>query len=700
MVVARIRRGAWRPSRRAVALAVLLGACSPVAGPPAAAVHPDVVLVSIDTLRADRVTPTLTPAIEKLASAGARFTMARTVAPLTLPAHVSLMTGVRPPTHGVHLNGTDRFAGHVPTLATLLANAGYRTGAFVGAYVLDRRFGLDGGFEVYDDQVPRRPEASMRLESERRGAVVIDRALAWLSEADREPARPIFLWVHLYDPHAPYDPPPEFLDKGGGQPYDGEVAYADRQIERLLNGLALSGDRVRVIAVVSDHGESLGEHGETTHGMLLYDGALRVPLVIAGRGVPAATHRDAVTILDVAPTLLAAAGVGTPSTMEGRNLLGAPGLASPAVYAETDYPRLAGWSALAALTDGHWKLIDAPDPELYDLAGDTVEGTNVAADHAGIVAAMQRRVRELGTRASSAPPAAPVAPEVAERLRALGYVAGGTTPTVRDGPNPATMMTAWNAFEGVLADLAADRLPAAIASLRRLADEHPESPLFQSTLARTLSDAGNHQAALGVYRRAVARWPDDSLLYHDLGVSAREAGLRDEALRAEEAALAIDPDNALAHNGRGLLLAEAGRARDARLAFARAAALDPTNIGFLVHLGNAEQESGDRTAAEQAYRRALDIDGDAGDALNGLAVVLVQAGRPQEAVPLLERALARDPQFIDARLNLGIALQESGDWERAGAAYREVLRAPARFREQRAAAAALLQGVERRSPRR
>ena len=176
----------------------------------------------------------------------------------------------------------------------------------------------------------------MRLEAERRGAAVIDHALAWLSGADADPARPLFLWVHLYDPHAPYEPPPEDLARAGGQAYDGEVADADRQVERLLDGLASSGDRARVIAVVSDHGESLGEHGESTHGMLLYDGALRVPHVIAGQGVPAATRREAVTILDVAPTVLAAAGVGTPSTMEGRNLLAAPGSAPAAVYAETD----------------------------------------------------------------------------------------------------------------------------------------------------------------------------------------------------------------------------------------------------------------------------------------------------------------------------------------------------------------------------
>jgi len=697
MVVARISRGTWLPL---VTIVVVLGACGRAAGPPARPAHPDIVLVSVDTLRADHVTPILTPAIETLASTGTRFTMARTVAPLTLPAHVSLMTGVRPPGHGVHLNGTDHFAGHLPTLAALLADAGYRTAAFVGAYVLDRRFGLAGGFEVYDDQIPRRPEASMRLEAERRGAEVIDRALAWLSEADVDRARPIFVWVHLYDPHAPYDPPPEFLAGAGGRPYDGEVAYADRQIGRLLDGLASSGDRERVIAVVSDHGESLGEHGESTHGMLLYDGALRVPLVIAGPGVPVATRREAVTILDVAPTLLDAAGVGTPSTMEGRNLLAAPAPAPAVAYAETDYPRLAGWSPLTSLADGHWKLVDAPDPELYDLADDAGETTNVAADHAGLVAAMQRRARELRARASVAPPPTTVARDVAERLRALGYVAGGTLPAAGGGPNPATMMAAWNTFEGVLADLAANRLQPAIVGLRRLADAHPESPLFQSTLARTLSDAGDHRAALVVYRRAVARWPDDSLLYHDLAVSAREAGSGDEALRAEEAALAIDPDNALAHNGRGLLLAEAGRPGDARAAFERAVSLDPTNTGFLIHLGNAERETGDRDAAERTYRRALGLDGDAVDALNGLAVVLVQAGRPREAVPLLERALTLDPAFVDARLNLGIAWQESGDWERAGAAYREVLKAPVRFREQRSAAAALLEGVERRSPKR
>jgi arylsulfatase A-like enzyme/Flp pilus assembly protein TadD len=655
------------------------------------------VLITIDTLRADRVTPALTPALHALASRGARFTQARSVAPLTLPAHVSLMTGLIPPRHGVRLNGADRFDGAVPTLASLLRASGYRTAAVVGAYVLDRRFGLDVGFETYDDRIERRPGASARLEAERRGDAVVSRALEWLVAQGGDPARPLFLWVHLYDPHAPYEPPAEYrTGPAHGSAYDGEVAFADAQVARVLKGLDAAGRRDALVAVAGDHGESLGDHGETTHGMLLYESALRVPLVVAGAGVPAAEHADPVGLVDVLPTLLARAGVAVPPGIDGRDLLDRSAPRETTGYAETEYPRLAGWSPLAMLIDARWKLVDASRPELYDLSADPGERVDVSAARGETVSAMRAHLARLRAPAAGAPSRAAVASDVAERLRALGYVAAVPARAPASGaPNPAGMMPAWRRFEEAVADVSGSARSRAVEALAALAREHPESPLFQTTLARALSDAGRHREALDVYRRAVARWPDDSLLFHDLAVSARAAGRADEARRAEDAALALDPDNALAHNGRGLLLVDAGRTPEARRAFERAAALDPTNAEFLTHAGHAARQAGDATAAERAYRQALDRSPRAADALNGLGVLLVQRNQPREAVPLLERALAADPQFVEARLNLGIAWQEAGDRERAAAAYRQVLRAPERFRTERDAASALLAALER-----
>ena len=272
-----------------------------------------------------------------MAADGLQFVNARTVAPLTLPAHVSLMTGVLPSAHGVRLNGVHRYDGRLPTLATTFHDAGYATAAFVGAFVLDRAFGLAPGFDVYDDRIPRDPDAPLRLEAERRAGQVVDQAIAWL----KDPARggtPLFLWVHLYDPHAPYEPPEEHLRRAGGVAYDGEVAYADAQTGRLLDALAALGrPSPLVLAILGDHGESLGEHGERTHGMLLYEGAVRIPLALAGPGLPRGQRTEAVSLVDVAPTLLRQAGLAVPPEMKG-DLLGRDGIAPRPAYSETDTP--------------------------------------------------------------------------------------------------------------------------------------------------------------------------------------------------------------------------------------------------------------------------------------------------------------------------------------------------------------------------
>ena len=251
-----------------------------------------------------------------------RFTNVRATAPLTLPSHTSILTGALPPDNGVRVNGVALPVR--PTLARAFHDAGYRTGAFIGAYVLDRRFGLSGGFDIYDDRIPRGSSGAMVLEAERPGNVVMDAALEWLA---RPGTQPFFGWVHLYDPHAPYDPPQEFLQKAGGQAYDGEVAFADAQVARALDWLERSGQRDRTIVVVTgDHGEGLGDHGELTHGMLAYDSTLRVPLMICvppgagtgtfgSSGLQAGDSRVPASLADLAGTLLQAAGIAVPQGM-------------------------------------------------------------------------------------------------------------------------------------------------------------------------------------------------------------------------------------------------------------------------------------------------------------------------------------------------------------------------------------------------
>lgn len=693
----------YRVVVKRVALFVLAGSAVIAAAlyvlPRRTAVRPNILLITVDTLRADRLRRGFTPSIDALADAGARFVNARTAVPLTLPSHVTILTGTLPPVHGVRDNGL-AFKPGPPTLARVLHDAGYRTGAFVGAYVLNHVFGLADGFDTYDDRVHRNPALGAQLEAERRGGEVADAALEWLGKVPQ----PFFLWVHFYDPHAPYDPPAEFMAKAGGHAYDGEVAYADAQVGRIVSALRDRGlADSTIVALAGDHGEGLGDHGEQSHGMLLYDSTLRVPLVVVapGRTKPE-TIDGRVSLADLAGSLLDVAGVKPAPLMSTSLLLSREPGARPGagdVYSETEYPRAAGWHALAALADDRWKLILSSEAELYDLLVDPGETQNLASSRGslvegqveGQVEGMTRRIREL-SQSKSPRAEAGVAPEAAERLRALGYVSGSTQAANDSdaGPNPARTIDAWNSFEKALSDVTAGRAAEALPVLRDLAGRFPASRVFRSTYARALKDTGNARAAVSAYKAALTRWPGEASLYHDLAVAARAAGDAKEAMRAEQAALTLDKESPAALNGLGLLQAESGAAADAAASFERAVARDPSSASYWTNLGNARRELGDLDRAEQAYRKALGADAGFADAANGLGVILVQRKRPAEAIAFFQQALARDPALHEARLNLGIAYQESGDAAKAAEAYRQILTsAPPASRERQAAAALL-----------
>jgi arylsulfatase A-like enzyme/Flp pilus assembly protein TadD len=657
--------------------------------------HANVVLVTIDTLRADHVTPVLTPALHGLGRQGLVFTRARTTAPLTLPAHASILTGLFPPGHGVRLNGVHRLPRATPTLASLLQAAGYRTAAFVGAYVLDSRFGLDTGFDTYDDEIPKSETATGSLEAERRGDAVVSRATAWLNALPRDD-RPFFLWVHLYDPHAPYTPPAEWLARAAGRAYDGEVAFSDAQVAALLEALRATGRYDRTLLVVAgDHGESLGEHGEATHGMLLYEGALRVPLVVAAPGVTPAVRDDPVSLVDIVPTVLGLLGMAATSGSDGRDLLAPAAGGSSDVYAETEYPQAAGCSPLHALVDRRWKFIGGPAvPELYDLEQDPHEAADVARAHRQLVDAMGPRASAFAARAAASEQAAP-SPEVEERLRALGYVAAAPPAhgAANTAPSPATIVREWDRFLAALADLQPGQVERATATMATLVRERPDAPVFQETYARALADAGRTAEALTAYRNALRRWPQDTALLHGLAVAARASGLADEAMKAEQAVIAIDPTDGGAHNGLGLLYARANRPAEAQAAFERAVALDPYAVSYWVNLGNVRLASGNHAPAESAYREALRLDPSSIDAANGLALLFIGTGRPAEAIPLLESLTSAAPDFYEAWLNLGMARQATGDLARANDAYRRVLAAPARYGAVRQAAQQYLAAI-------
>lgn len=661
--------------------------------PPLTPSRPHLLLVTVDTLRADRIGNGVTPTIDSVAANGLRFINARTVAPLTLPAHTSILTGLRPPEHGVRLNGVGA-SSHKPTVADRLRQHGYNTAAVVGAFVLDRRFGLGEGFDSYDDAIKRDPAAIDRLEAERPANVVVDRAISWLESAGS--SRPWFLWVHIYDPHAPYERPGATSDVASA--YDEEVRFADRELGRLLAAMDRLGVRQQTaILIAGDHGEGLGDHGESTHGMLLFDSTLRVPLVVGAPGVVPAVRKDPVSLIDVAPTLLALAGVTSDSALPGRNLLQA-GEAGREIYAETDYPEAAGWQKGRALVQDRFKLIASGRSQLFDLSADEREQSNLSDSRGQTRAAMSNRLNELAkASAGASSPSRALDAETASRLRALGYVTATSAPnSTATNQDPADHTDAWAAFERGLSARARGDTRTALPVFEDLARRYSGSAIFETTYAQALADAGRAAESLRLLRAMVSRRPGDAPVYHELAVVARSAGRADEAQRAERAALTIDPEFAAAHNGLGLLLADAGDHAAARQSFEEASRRDPSNGSYLANVGNARRALGDFEGARQSYQTALDRDQTLSDAANGLGVILVQQKRAGEAIPWLERAIASDPTFAEAQLNLAIALHENGQRDRAVAQYRLVEHLPSANARARSAARALRQQLEGR----
>jgi arylsulfatase A-like enzyme len=390
-----------------------------------------VVLITLDTTRADYLgvygsTHAATPNINSLATRAVVFEQAMTVAPLTLPAHSSLFTGLLPPRHGVRDNA-DALARHHVTLADLLRRRGFQTAAFVSSAILMADRGLASGFETYDDR--RASSRAIAGGLQRPANETVDAALTWL---EGRHDKPFFLWVHLYDPHAPYDPPEPFRTAYRDNPYAGEIAFADAEVGRLTVFLEARGllDHTAVI-LTADHGESLHEHGEAAHGIFLYQSVVHVPLIVRAPGLTAQRVAAVTRMVDVMPTILDLVGVDGPATnLDGISLIATMrGTASPDLdaYAESQYPLEFGWSPLRSLRNGRFKLIAAPRPELYDVESDPAELHDLFRTRPALGRAMARRLVEMehaATGTHGASDSSP-APEVAQRLAALGYVAPG-----------------------------------------------------------------------------------------------------------------------------------------------------------------------------------------------------------------------------------------------------------------------------------
>jgi choline-sulfatase len=644
----------------------------------------NLLLITLDTFRADRVGPA-TPALARLGREGIRFDSADSPVPLTLPAHASLLSGLLPLHHGLRNNGVGAFPKGPDTLATLLARSGYRTGAFVGSFILDHRFALDRGFERYDDEIVRNAsDSSGTFDAERRGGEVVDRALAWLRQND---TRPFFVWVHLYDAHAPYAPPPPYP-----QTYDGEVAYVDAQVSRLLSAVDRAGT---IIVVAGDHGESLGEHGELTHGLLLYEPTLHVPMIVAAPSLAPRVIHAAVSTIDLAPTAASLAGVPFPKAVDGRDLaadLRAGREPKPApIYAETQYPATFGWSELASMRLAETKLISAPSPELYDLRRDPGETANVLANERRAYRDMATRLDQLRATAVASSPST-VDAETRAKLISLGYVApaGAGVGTKRD---PKTVAPLFRTFEEATAMINAGRARDAVAPLDQLVRDDPSNHVFRETLARALRQSGEVQRAIVLYRQAVALAPNDADAWYNLAAALEESGNAREGEVALGEAAKRDPGRPEIHNIRGTALAESGDLPGAEKEFRATIAADPRNARACNNLGNVLRAMNRDAEASEAYRKATELAPRYADPLNGLGALLVAGGRAREAIPYFDDALQIAPDYYEAQLNRAIALQVAGDPGAAAAELQRLLaRLPAsrEFAAQRAAAQTLL----------
>ena len=671
---------------------------------------PNLLLVSIDALRADRVgyaghAQAHTPRLDGLAARGLTFTQANTPAPLTLPAHASLHTGTLPGRHGVRDDG-HVLAGDRVTLAEVLHGAGYRTGGFVGSFLLDSRFGLAQGFDRYFDAFDPARHPGL----ERRGDEVVSRALAWL---DEEPQRPFFAWVHLNDPHAPYAAPEDYSARFPASAYDAEVAWTDSLVGRLLDHLALRGLAERTwVVVAGDHGESLGEHGEDEHGFFLYEATLRVPLLLVAPGGRRATVDEPVSLVDVMPTVVQGLTGVVPAGVQGRALLplepGHGPLQPRTVLAETWLPRLHfGWSELVSVRDGRYKLIQAPRPELYDLLEDPRETRDLALSDPTRAAGLQEILAQAVAGAGAAAPSREgLDGETRRRLEALGLPGGPpgvrqlatrTRADPKDRIVPFTMMRAAIRAQGEEALALAGR---ALAEDPGLVEAH--------TLTGDLHRAaGRPDAALDAYRQAAALDPEDSRAALGLAIAHEELGRLDEAERAFERVLQLDPRAAAASWHLAGLWIQSGRFAEAESALKEALERKGDRPALLLRLGECYLEMRRYREAEEALKQALavrpDLPGahrmlarvhealghtgaalaeyeaelrqDSGDPLAhfDLGRLLQQQGRHREAVERFQAGVAAAPGFAAGHLQLARALLEVGDLAGARAAARRAL---------------------------
>ena len=648
-----------------------------------AAPHRNIVLITLDTTRADHLGAwgwkyAKTPNLDALAARGVRFVRCDTAAPVTLPSHSTILTGLFPPRTGVRDNGTFVLPAKVETVAERLAAHGYDTAAVVSAIVLARRHGLNQGFRLYDDDLGTGYAAGTEV-SERPAEATTAAALA----AAGKLKPPFFLWVHYYDPHEEYRPPTRFADSvtGPSRLYDGEIAYMDEQIGVLLAKLPKDVD----VVVVGDHGEMLGEHGELHHGLLLYKAARRVPLLVAGPGVPAGrTEECLVRTADVAPTLLGLAGVPVPPGLDGQGLLplGAAGKGCDRTsYTESFLPFFAyKWYPLRSLSTDRFFYLHAPKSSLYQIPSDPNEATDLAAQQPGAMKLWEKKLRDQ-LKAAGEPLDSEVRPENVlteeqrRQLASLGYAGGGSGGAVRpDLPDPRGMADIAQALHDAAADiqqgkcseslpklqaivkrdphnfpalslagsclLEADRAESALNLFQRAMKENELSAVPVANAAGCLKKLGKRDEAEKEYRHALTLDPSLGEAADNLAQILREKGNRTEALKVLDASIAAGSYSSEVHLERGLIEAEMDRLADALRDFREAARRNPANPVPLENAAKAAYRLGQQREAVQFYEQLLRLQPSRGEIWKTAgAIYLYEIKDNADALRCFRRAL-------------------------------------------------------------
>jgi arylsulfatase A-like enzyme/Tfp pilus assembly protein PilF len=641
-----------------------------------------VVLLTLDTTRADHLgcygaTRAATPRLDALARSGVRFEQALSPAPLTLPAHASLLSGRVPRRHGVRDNAGFRLDPEVPLLTERLRDAGLATAAFVSAAVLDRDGGLARGFTTYDDVVRVGDRRAFDYQ-ERAASQTVDALLPRLPTLKP----PFFLWVHLYDPHAPYVPPEPYATRFKGHPYDGEIAFMDVQVGRILDALKRSGGALYVV-VAGDHGESLGEHGEDAHGIFLYQATQRVPLIVSGPGLkPGTTIAATVGLVDLAPTILDLLELPTLGETDGRSLVPLLHGTRPAprdYEMETLYPSFAyGWAPLRALSAGPYKYVAAPRPELYELPTDPREMRDLSRAKAARAAELAASLAERTQGDAEASPSRDA--ESAEReakLRSLGYVSGSVAPA-REALDPK---------DGVklLPDLDAARRAVqlgdprdAVAPMQRLIARNPGNIPARLLLGEAQLASGRTDDAIATYRAVSDLAPRNALAWFDLGNAYAGKAVGDDAAFADatlsyEHALTLQPRHADTYLNMAALYAQRHDPERARQTLIRARAADVSDPAIETELGLLEDARKDAAAARAAFERALVLNPRQPEALEGLGKMAYAAGDGANAAAYYERALEAHPSAARAKTLGAIRLYQLNDRAGARAAFARAL---------------------------